>query len=360
MQYPRHARHSFHWLFAPWLLIFGCTGIPAWAQAFALPHVHLVATGGTIAGGSAGQLNAEDLTKLLPELDQVAKITLEDFSHIGSSRMTPELQFGLAQRINALFSTDEELAGVVVTHGTDSLEETAFFLDLLISSDRPVVFAAAQRPPRLPDSDGPRNLLNAVRLAAATETRGMGVLVTLNDEIHAARDVRKTHSIALDAFRSPWVGPVGTLDGGRIYLFRKPLRRKTISTTVIESRVDLITLVAGSDGHLIRGAAESGVKGIVVEVFGRGNVPPKAMEAVKDARKRDVAVVFTTRTRGGRVVLGDSASEIGVISGENLDGFKARVLLIIALGESRNPQALQSTFSQLSGGGGNVGVQEGR
>jgi L-asparaginase len=314
-----------------------------------IPRVHLLATGGTIAGGANGALDAEDFAKLIPELDRIAKLTVEDFSNIGSSRMTPGLQFQLAGRVNELFGSRPNLAGIVITHGTDSLEETAFLLDLLISSDRPVVFAAAQRPPRMEDSDGPRNLLNAIRLAATSASREMGVLITLNAEIHAAREVRKEHSIALDAFRSSWTGPVGTVDSGQIYFFRKPLRRLCLSVSSIEPRIDLITLVAGSDGHLVRAAVSSGAKGIVLEVFGRGNVPPKVMEAVEEARKKDVVVVFTTRTRGGRVVLNPSAHDLGIISGEDLDGLKARMLLVAALGEVHDLKTLSTYFRKLSG-----------
>lgn len=263
--------------------------------------------------------------------------------------MTPELQFRLARRVNSLFEQQPNLAGIVITHGTDSLEETAFFMDLLLSSERPVVFAAAQRPPRMETSDGPRNLLNAIRIATSSSSRGMGALVTLNDEIHAAREVRKTHAIALNAFRSPWAGPIGTLDEGRIYYFRKPLRRLTLDVKTVEPRIDLITLVAGSDGHLIRAAVASEAKGLVVETFGRGNVPPEVAEAIKEAREKDVVVVFTTRTRGGRVVISDNAKRLGIVSGQDLDGLKARMLLVAALGETKDLKTLQSYFDQLSG-----------
>ena len=331
------------------ILLLGLAGEPVHSQTTEPPRVHLLATGGTIAGGTSGTLNGDDLVHLIPELIQVAKLTVEDFSNIGSSRMTPELQFQLAQRINSLFEQQPSLAGIVVTHGTDSLEETAFFIDLLLLSDRPVVFAAAQRPPRMETSDGPRNLLNATRLAASPSSRGMGVLVTLNDEIHAAREVRKTHSIALNAFRSPWAGPIGMVDEGVIYFFRQPLRRLTLEAKAVEPRVDLITLVAGSDGHLIRAAVAAEAKGIVVETFGRGNVPPKVAEAIKEAREKDVAVVFTTRTRGGRVVLGEPARQLGIISGQDLDGLKARILLVTALSETSDLKTLQSYFDKLSG-----------
>lgn len=331
------------------LLIFIIVASWSVTEATELPSVHLLATGGTIAGGSSGSLKAEDLIQLIPELKAVAHLTVEDFSSIGSSQMTPELQFELAGRINELFASRRDLAGIVITHGTDSLEETAFFLDLLVRSDYPVVFAAAQRPPRLKDSDGPRNLLNAVRLAASPASRGMGVLVTLNDEIHTAREVRKMHSIALNAFGSPWAGPIGTIDAGRIFFFRKPLRRLKLSVESVEPRVDLITLVTGSDGHLIRAGVEAGAKGMVIEVFGRGNVPLQVMEAVREAREKNVTVAFTTRTGGGRVVLDNHARRIGVISGEDLDGLKARIVLVAALGQTRDIPTLQSYFRELSG-----------
>lgn len=331
------------------ILLLGLAGEPVHSQTTEPPRVHLLATGGTIAGGTTGTLDGDDLVDLIPELIQVAKLTVEDFSNIGSSRMTPELQLRLAQRVNSLFEQQPTLAGIVITHGTDSLEETAFFLDLLHSSERPVVFAAAQRPPRMEASDGPRNLLNAARLAASPSSRGMGVLVTLNDEIHAAREVRKTHSIALNAFRSPWAGPIGIVDEGEICFFRQPLRRITLEVDVVEPRVDLITLVAGSDGHLIRAAVAAKAKGIVVETFGRGNVPPIVAEAIKEAREKDVVVVFTTRTRGGRVVLGEPARQLGIVSGQDLDGLKARILLVTALGETSDLNILQSYFDKLSG-----------
>ncbi|MGE5245957.1 MAG: asparaginase [Betaproteobacteria bacterium] len=319
------------------------------ARAADPPHVHLLATGGTISGGAGGPLNGAAIAALIPGLDKVATVTAEDFTRIGSSRMTPELQFKLASRINELFAADPALAGIVVTHGTDSLEETAFLVDLLLKGDRPVVFAAAQRPPRETDTDGPRNLLNAFRTAAAPQARGAGVLVTLNDELHSARWVRKTHAIALDAFQSPWVGPVGYIDAGRVVITRKTLGRVTIDAPRVEPKVDMITLVAGSDGHLVRAAIADGVKGLVIETFGRGNVPPAVMDAVKEARAKNVTVLFTTRTRGGRVEVNAGARTLGVIGGEDLDGLKARMLLCAALGAGKDDAAIQDLVERLSG-----------
>ena len=315
----------------------------------AIPKVHLLGTGGTIAGGRGGSLGAGDLASLVSDLASVAEVSVEDFSNIGSSRMTPELQFRLAQRVRSLFQERSDLAGIVITHGTDSLEETAFLLDLVVPAGKPLVFAAAQRPPRDRDTDGPRNLLNAIRIAALPGTSGLGVLVTLNDEIHAARDVRKTHAVALNAFLSPWVGPIGQVDSGRVFLYHRPARLLTIEAPGIEPRVDLVTLYAGSDGSAIRQAAASGARGIVVEVFGRGNIPPEAMEAVTEARGKGIVVAFSTRTGGGRVELGEDAKRVGVVSAEDLDGLKARIVLVVALGAGADADGIASYFRRLAG-----------
>lgn len=315
----------------------------------AVPKVHLLGTGGTIAGGSNGSLQAKELRELVPNLDEIAEVTVEDFSSIGSSRMTPEIQFRLAERVRSLFEHRPELSGIVITHGTDSLEETAFLLDLVLPPGKPVVFAAAQRPPRESDTDGPRNLRNAIRIAASPSMRGLGVLVTLNDEIHAARDVRKTHTAFVNTFVSPWAGPIGQVDSGKIYLFSRPARHLTIPTDRVEPKVDFVSLYAGSDGSHIREAIASGARGIVVDTFGRGNVPPSVMDAVVEARAKGVVVVFTTRTGGGRVELSDDAVRVGVLSGEDLEGLKARLVLVAALGAKADAATIRGYFRTLSG-----------
>lgn len=321
------------------------------ASAFAAdkPRVHMISTGGTIAGGPAGPLNAANLLERAPEIAKIAEVTFEDFSNIDSSRMTPERQMNLAKRVREIFAKDKSLAGIVITHGTDSLEESAFALDLLVDSDRPVVFAAAQRPPREPDSDGPRNLLNAVRIAAAPASRGMGVMVSLNSEINAAHDVRKTHSVSLDAFRAPGVGPLGYVDGEAVIFTARPARRVHIPAETVEPKVDLLTLVAGSDARLIDAAVASGAKGLVIETFGRGNVPEGAMEGIARARKAGIPVVFTTRTRGGRVEVDAEGRALGVIGAEDLDGLKARMVLVMTLPITQDATALQGYYNRLSG-----------
>ena len=315
------------------------------------PEVHLIGTGGTISGGAGGPLNAADLRSALPDLDGIASVTTEDFVRIGSSRMHPELQLRLARRIAEVFGERPQLDGIVVTHGTDSLEETAFLLDLVLPAGRPVVFAAAQRPPRYPDTDGPRNLADAIRVAGSPRTRDLGVLVVLNGQIHAAREVKKTHSIALHAFASPESGPVGVVDAGEILLFHTPRRRIHLPASRVEPRVSLVRLSAGGGAAQIRAAAEHGARGIVIEVFGRGNAPPPVTEAVSAAREAGAIVVFTTRTGAGRVALSDAQREQGVISGEDLDGLKARMLLIAAIGGGRTPAEIAAAFRTLAGAG---------
>jgi L-asparaginase len=314
-----------------------------------LPHVHLVATGGTIAVAASGLVDAADLVAAVPRVAKIATLTVEDFINIGSSRITPEIQLRLASRINEMFASNASIAGIVVTHGTDTLEETAFFLDLLVADPRPVLFTAAQRPPRAPDSDGPQNLLDAVRVACSPDARNMGVLVTLNGEIHAARQVRKTHATALDAFKSPGTGPIGNVTASSVRFTRHGPTRLTLKIDSVEPSVDLLTLVAGSDGRLVMAAVDSGARGIVIEVFGSGNVPPSVMDAVRAARSKGIVVVFTTRTGGGSVHVDDEARALGVVSGKDLDGLKSRMLLVAALSRTRDPSILQTYFDQLAG-----------
>jgi L-asparaginase len=317
-----------------------------------LPHVHIIATGGTIAAaGYAGRaaLKAEDLLEQVPALREVAQITAEDPITIGSSQITPEILLGLVRHVRKLLADDPGLAGIVITQGTDSLEETSFFFDLMLASDRPVVFTGAMRLPGELGSDGPRNLLNAVRLAASPAARGMGVLVTMNDQIHAAREIEKLHSSAVDAFQSPASGPLGYIDEGRIYLTHPPLRRLVLDGDAIEPRVDLITVGIGSDGRLLHAAVDSGAQAVVIEAFGRGNVPKALFDEIVAARRKDVLVVFTTRTGEGRVELMRPMPQIGVLSGEDLDGPKTRVLLIAALAKTHDPALLESYFEKLAG-----------
>ncbi|MEA2692928.1 MAG: L-asparaginase [Acidobacteriota bacterium] len=317
-----------------------------------LPRVLVLSTGGTIAAaGYAGhrELRSVDLLSAVPGLGEIAAISTADPVTLGSSDFTPELLWRLARDLDETLAADPGLAGVVVTQGTDSIEETAFFFDLVLATERPVVVTGAMRLPADGGADGPRNLANAVRLAASPATRGLGVLVTLNDEIHAAREVRKDHAIAVDAFTSPAGGPLGYLDSGRIHLVSRPLRRVVIGTTAIEPRVDLVVAVVGSDGRQVKEAVAAGARGLVVELFGRGNSPDPLKEEIAAARRQGVTVVLTSRTGRGRVLVSPAWAELGVVSGEDVDGLKARMVLVVALGKTADPAVLQSYFDRLSG-----------
>lgn len=326
--------------------------------AASLPRVLVLSTGGTIAAaGYAGhrELHAGDLLAAVPGLAQIAQVSAADPFTLGSSDFTPEILWQLARRIEAAFAADPGLAGVVVTQGTDAIEESAFFLDLTLAVDRPVVVTGAMRLPADGAPDGPRNLENAVRLAASPATRGLGVLVTLYDEIHAAREVRKVHAIALSAFASPASGPVGYLDGDRIHLVSRPLRRLTIPAAPdgrpgsVEPRVDLVVAHVGNAGRQVRDSLAAGVRGLVVELFGRGNSPDLLREEFTAARRRGVTVVLTTRTGNGRVVVSQALRDLGVVAGEDVDGLKARMVLVLALGATEDPAVLQSYFDRLAG-----------
>jgi L-asparaginase len=328
------------------------------AAAFAdadLPKVLVIGTGGTISGGvdpATGQeksLTAKDLVDLVPSLKGKVLIEEEDYVRISSSSMTPEIQFRLALRVQELLRTRADLAGIVITHGTDSLEETAYLVDLAYDDARPVVFAAAQRPPRVSDSDGPRNLEGAILAAISPKSLGKGVLVVLNEDIHSARYVTKSHSIAVESFQSGKKGMLGTIDNGKVIYYNSPLNRLKIDTTRIEPAVGLVRLSAGDTGRFIAYAAEAKDAGIVVEAFGRGNMPPPVVEAVLKARKAGLMVVVVTRTQEGRVELPASLTREGVIEGEDLGGLKARILLMLALGATRDPVKIQQWFNQAAG-----------
>ncbi len=330
--------------------------IMAWSQSRSnVPHVFVIGTGGTISGGidpATGQsksLGAKDLVALVPTLKGKVEIEEEDFTNVGSSSMTPEIEFRLAQRVQDVFKTRADLAGIVITHGTDSLEETSFLLDLVVDDPRPVVFAAAQRPPRVTDSDGPRNLENAIRAAMAPQSRNKGVLVSLNEDLNSARYVTKSHSVAVESFQSGKKGMVGTVDNGNVIFYNAPLNRLTIPARTVEPKVDLVRLVAGDQGKFINYAVETKAAAIVVEAFGRGNMPRPVLDAIDKARKAGVIVVVVSRTQEGRVELPDVLLKSGIITGEDLDGLKARILLTVALGATKDIPTIQHWFHVAGG-----------
>ncbi|MDR1776268.1 MAG: asparaginase [Desulfovibrio sp.] len=318
-------------------------------------RVVLLTTGGTIA-----MRHDPDAGGLVPDIggsaarpfpENVCPLDVREFSNIPSPQMTPGRMHALALRV------EEELArgdvmGVVIAHGTDTLEETAYFLDLFVDSPKPVCLTAAMRGAEEISPDGPKNLLCAVRTAAAREAEGMGTLVVMNEEIHAAREVTKTHSANPKTFASPFWGPLGYVDADRVIFRRAPVKPLKIRPPRIEDNVHLIKLAAGSDDFFFRCLVEKkAAAGIVVEGFGRGNVPPRAFDGMKLAIENGIPVVLTTRCPGGRVLdiyayEGGVSQQLkaGVILGGEISGPKARIKLILALGETRDPARIAALF----------------
>ena len=337
-----------------------------------LPRVRVIGTGGTIAskGKNALQLSgysialtARELLESVPGLDKIANVDAEQFSNIGSFAMTPDLWLKLARRINEIFQQDQELSGIVISHGTDTIEETAYFLHLTVQSERPVVLVGAMRPASALSADGPLNLLEAVRLATAPEARGKGVFVLLNDQISSAREVTKQNTYRADAFQPGDFGYLGTVDTDRVVFYRAPLRRHTyksdfkLDDLASLPRVDIVYTYAGGDGVMIDALTKAGARGIVVAGTGAGNMNSGASEAALRARKAGVFIVRGTRVGSGRVIdsppeaqdvkgAAQKYSDMGFISSDNLTPQKARILLMLALTRTQDPREIQRIFEE--------------
>lgn len=303
--------------------------------------VVVVSTGGTIAmrpepgtGKLVPATTAEELLETLAWPD-APPLTVDDFVSVPSFDMHGALALSLARRVL------EHGAPTVVTHGTDTMEETVYLIDRLLPDDAlPVVLTGAQRAADAPDRDGPRNLRDAIRVAAAREARGRGAMVVFGGDIHAAREVRKVHTSAVRAFASPGWGPIGQVDGERVVFGRRPERRPPLSLPAELVPVDLIRLYAGSDARFLRTAVESGARAIVLECTGRGNANEQVVEGVREAVAAGVAVVVCSRCAEGRVEPvygrggGRDLAEAGAVFAGDLAGPKARVLLQLAGGDA--------------------------
>ena len=332
-----------------------------------LPRVHFIATGGTISNRDGGRLSAEDLAKSMPGVERYAKLTHEQFSNVASSELTLTQWIELAKRINALFATDKEVAGVVVTSGTDTLEETAFFLHLTVRDARPVVVVGSMRNPSTTGYEGAANLLEGVRVAADPASRNKGALVVLNDEINSARNVTKTDALRLQTFRSRDYGQLGVVDRDRVVYFSQITQRHNeqiefdINKITELPRVDVIMVYQGAPADLIKAAVDNGAKGIVMAVAGAGATSGNQNEGLNYAASKGVFVVTSTRTGSGRIAPpqrpagGSSGAQPTAeqqrrrqftIAGEDHTPIKARVLLMVALTKTDDRNELQRIFSE--------------
>lgn len=326
-------------------------------------RVAVLATGGTIAGrwdeaegGIVPALSGEELIALTPGLEKLAQVDVEQIANVDSANMNPELWVRLAERVTSHLARPE-IAGVVVTHGTDTLEETAYFLDLVTGGGKPVIVAGAQRPPTMPDSDAQRNLTDAVRVALSPEACGMGTLVVMNGQIDAARDVTKTSTTEREAFQSLDFGALGVADVEAVRFYRAPLRRHTfpLASDARLGRVEIVLHYAGADGSLIDALLErrADLDGLVIAATGLGQVSRAMFAAIERVRSRGIPVVISTRVYTGRVIpmygsqggVG-SLRRIGCVLADNLSPVKARVLLMVALQQTREPEALQRCFDR--------------
>lgn len=320
-----------------------------------LPNIAILATGGTIAGtGSSatettgyksGELAIETLIDAVPEMKEIANISGEQIVNVDSTDITNEVLIKLGKRINELLSSDD-IDGIVVTHGTDTMEETAYFLNLVVKSDKPVVLTGSMRPATAMSADGPFNLYNAVLLASDKSSKGKGVLVAMNDRIASARNVTKTNTTTTDTFKSPENGDLGAIVGGKPYYYNEPARLHTTKTVFDISKIDALPKVdiiygyQNNPTYMYDAAVKNGAEGIVVAAPGDGTLSGKAMEGVQDAMKNGVVVVRSSRTGSGTV-----SPKEGFITSDSLNPQKARILLMLALTETKDPAKIQEFFN---------------
>jgi L-asparaginase len=328
--------------------------------AGALPRVAVLATGGTIAGSApdaantagyqAGVIGVAQLLAAVPGLDALAQIHAEQVASVDSKDMSFALWTTLAQRVNELLAGDD-VDGVVITHGTDTLEETAYLLHLTVKSAKPVILTAAMRPASALSADGPLNLLNAVALAASGHAAGQGVLVAFNNRIHCARDVVKTSTYAVDAFQSPEIGALGWVQDGRIEFQRRALRPHTVAAPFAAPaqwpHVEIVTSYAGVSRIAVDALVSAGVRGIVVAGTGNGSIHATLQQALAEAAAQGIAVVRASRVGSGHVMHNGAAKDdaLGFVSAGTLNPYKARVLLMLALAAGTSEKAeLQRVF----------------
>jgi L-asparaginase len=320
-------------------------------QAAALPRVHLFATGGTISNRNGGRLTMDELIASIPNLDRRVKATGEQFLNVASGQVTMEQWLDLARKINDRFRTDKELAGVIVTSGTDTLEELAYFLHLTVRDERPCVVVGAMRNPSTLGYEGAANLEEAFLVAADPASRGMGGLVVLNNEINSGREVTKTDAKLLNTFTSHDYGVLGTVYD-RVQYFRKPVKRSTstsefdVAKITALPRVDVILTYQGAPGDLINAAVDHGAKGVVIAGAGAGATSGTQGDGINYAVGKGVFVVTTTRTGGGSIGTTASGRASLRINGDDLYPVKARVLLMLALATTSDPNEVARIFRE--------------
>ena len=333
----------------------------AYAQNKDLPNVVILATGGTIAGSAAtgtqagytsGQVGIQTMINAVPGIKKLANITGEQIANVGSQDMSIEIWLTLANRINELLASDK-VDGIVITHGTDTQEETAYFLNLVVKSDKPVVTTGSMRPSTAVSAEGPLNLYNAVAVAASPKSKNHGVMLVMNDQIHAAQAVTKTNTSSVQTFMSPMQGLLGAIIYGQLEFYRQP---HGIHTTGSEfsikgvkklPRVDIIYAGVDTPADLIDYSIKAGAKGIVIAGVGNGNMNAATLKAAKKASEKGIIVVRSTRVPTGYVLRNAEINddEYKTIASDELNAQKSRVLLMLALLKHRSLENIQKLFN---------------
>jgi L-asparaginase len=334
------------------------------SAAEAKPKIKILATGGTIAGAQASQADAgyksgsfsvDDLIKAVPQLKNIAEMSGEQVANIGSQTMNHEVWLKLAARVNEVLQGDD-VDGVVITHGTDTMEETGYFLSLVVKSDKPVVLVGSMRPATAISADGPINLYNAVALAGDPNAKGRGPLVILNDTIHYARESQKMHATRMDTFHSPNRGIAGMMNTGRAFFYSaNTVRHTTKSEFAIDGltvanlpRVEVVYSYANLGGDTVDALVGLGAKGIILAGVGDGNTTDSALASLERAAKKGVVVVRCSRTGSGIVDRNVEVNDdkLGFIAGMELSPQKARILLMLSLAKATDAKRIQQIFNE--------------
>lgn len=322
-----------------------------------MKNILIFFTGGTFSmkidkatGGAVPHFHGNQLLEMIPEVSEYANISMYEFGMYPGPHMTPELMLELSKKVNECIQSDK-IDGIIVTHGTDTLEETAYLLDLTIKTSKPIVVIGAMRTSSEPDWDGPKNLLDAIHIINNSNSSNMGVLVCLNGEINAASEVTKTHTEDIETFHSLDFGALGFVDRGEVIFNRMPKKLETIESESIEPNVDIIKIYTGITDKFFKFSVDSGSAGIVVEALGVGNVPPKAFDGIKYAVQHSVPVVLVSRCPAGETLdiysypgAGKWIKELGVIFTDYLNGQKARIKLMLALTKTKDLIELHKLF----------------
>ena len=342
------------------VLIYDVVAQPSFAQTKKLPNIVILATGGTIAGAAAtgtqsaytsGAVGIDTMIAAVPGIKDLANIKGEQVSSVGSQDMTFAILLTVAKRINALLA-QSDVDGIVVTHGTDTMEESAYFLNLTVKSDKPVVLVGSMRPSTAVSADGPLNLYNAVGVAADPQAVGRGVLVVMNDWIHAAHSLTKTSTTAVQTFMSPLRGLVGVASYGKNDYYNNPVWKHTsasefdVANVSQLARVDIIYGYTDMPADAINASVENGAKGIVIAGVGNGNMNKSTIEAAARAAQKGIVVVRSTRVATGAVGRNVEVNddEMNFVASDELNPQKARVLLMLALLKPRTNKEIQNLF----------------